>query len=192
VERLLQGRMPHIKFVEATTSVAVVMRLGDGAYTWLKSRLLHHLDCIDARCASAFARAPGRPAAAGRGLRRTACREPPAAAGRWGACALPRQLCASQAAHSTASPTRRRRFGQLYKLVRVWAQQQGINDASRGTLNSWPLALLVLFHLQTRPRPILPPVSKLLPEYGQGRNHRYDVQRLMDFDNMLQERQGKW
>jgi hypothetical protein len=76
--------------------------------------------------------------------------------------------------------------------VRLWAAQQGINDAAHGTLNSWALALLVAFHLQTRPQPILPPLSKLVPEFGQQQQGRFSVGKLFDIDTNVIQRLGAW
>ncbi|CAI5940527.1 unnamed protein product [Closterium sp. NIES-64] len=50
----------------------------------------------------------------------------------------------------------------LLFLVKAWAKAQGINDPKGGSLNSFALALLVIFHLQTVQPPILPPVRHIL------------------------------
>uniref|UniRef100_A0ACD5VV36 Uncharacterized protein n=1 Tax=Avena sativa TaxID=4498 RepID=A0ACD5VV36_AVESA len=41
------------------------------------------------------------------------------------------------------------RFGDMVLLVKEWAKAQNINDPKDGTLNSYSLCLLVLFHFQT-------------------------------------------
>lgn len=48
--------------------------------------------------------------------------------------------------------------------VKLWAKQHDINNAHCGTLNSWSLALMVLFSLQTYPQApgaLLPPLWRL-------------------------------
>lgn len=49
--------------------------------------------------------------------------------------------------------------------IKCWAKAQCINDPKLGTLNSYALSLLVVFHLQTRSPPILPPFKTLLGEH---------------------------
>lgn len=46
--------------------------------------------------------------------------------------------------------------------TKAWARQQGINDASRGTFNSYALTLMVLHHLQTVQPPVMPTLSNVL------------------------------
>lgn len=53
------------------------------------------------------------------------------------------------------------RFQQLVLLVRAWARRQEILDSSHGLLNYPSIILMVIFHLQTRPLPILPPICQL-------------------------------
>ncbi|PSC67618.1 poly(A) RNA polymerase GLD2 [Micractinium conductrix] len=53
------------------------------------------------------------------------------------------------------------RFGALVRLVKLWARQQGVNDSANGTFNSFALTLMVVFHLQTRSPPVLPPLCSL-------------------------------
>lgn len=48
------------------------------------------------------------------------------------------------------------RFLALVRLVKLWASHHKLLDASLGMLNSYSLKLLVLFHLQNRPIPVLP------------------------------------
>ncbi|NWH82277.1 GLD2 polymerase, partial [Piaya cayana] len=56
------------------------------------------------------------------------------------------------------------RVRPLVLVVKKWASFHGINDASRGTLNSYSLVLMVLHYLQTLPEPILPSLQKNYPE----------------------------
>uniref|UniRef100_A0A8C5RTF8 polynucleotide adenylyltransferase n=1 Tax=Laticauda laticaudata TaxID=8630 RepID=A0A8C5RTF8_LATLA len=56
------------------------------------------------------------------------------------------------------------RVRPLALVVKKWANFHGINDASRGTLNSYSLVLMVLHYLQTLPEPILPSLQKNYPE----------------------------
>ncbi|KAL6783942.1 PAP6 [Auxenochlorella protothecoides x Auxenochlorella symbiontica] len=58
------------------------------------------------------------------------------------------------------------RFGALVRLVKTWAKAHSLNDASAGSLNSHALTLLVLFVLQTRPVPLLPPLKAIFPGKG--------------------------
>lgn len=53
------------------------------------------------------------------------------------------------------------RFGALVRLVKLWARNCGINDSANGTLNSFAITLLVVFHLQTRSPAVLPPLCQL-------------------------------
>ncbi|XP_048565114.1 protein HESO1-like [Triticum urartu] len=52
------------------------------------------------------------------------------------------------------------RFGDTVLLVKEWAKAQNINDPKNGTLNSYLLCLLVLFHFQTCKPAILPPMKE--------------------------------
>ncbi|NWW23213.1 GLD2 polymerase, partial [Falcunculus frontatus] len=56
------------------------------------------------------------------------------------------------------------RVRPLVLVVKKWASYREINDASRGTLNSYSLVLMVLHYLQTLPEPILPSLQKNYPE----------------------------
>ncbi|XP_054041480.1 poly(A) RNA polymerase GLD2 isoform X1 [Rissa tridactyla] len=56
------------------------------------------------------------------------------------------------------------RVRPLVLVVKKWASFRDINDASRGTLNSYSLVLMVLHYLQTLPEPILPSLQKNYPE----------------------------
>ncbi|TVU36549.1 hypothetical protein EJB05_18486, partial [Eragrostis curvula] len=53
------------------------------------------------------------------------------------------------------------RFGDIVLLVKEWAKAQNINDPKNGTLNSYSLCLLVLFHFQTCEPAILPPLKDI-------------------------------
>ncbi|NXO98965.1 GLD2 polymerase, partial [Certhia brachydactyla] len=56
------------------------------------------------------------------------------------------------------------RVRPLVLVVKMWASFHEINDASRGTLSSYSLVLMVLHYLQTLPEPILPSLQKNYPE----------------------------
>ncbi|XP_023679027.1 poly(A) RNA polymerase GLD2 [Paramormyrops kingsleyae] len=49
-------------------------------------------------------------------------------------------------------------------VIKKWAQHHGINDASRGTLSSYTLVLMVLHYLQTLSEPVIPCLQKDYPE----------------------------
>ncbi|XP_047329261.1 protein HESO1 [Impatiens glandulifera] len=55
------------------------------------------------------------------------------------------------------------RFRNMVLLVKEWAKRQGINDSKTGTLNSYSLSLLVIFHFQTCVPPLLPPLKEIYP-----------------------------
>ncbi|XP_050769133.1 poly(A) RNA polymerase GLD2 isoform X2 [Gymnogyps californianus] len=55
------------------------------------------------------------------------------------------------------------RVRPLVLVVKKWASFHDINDASRGTLSSYSLVLMVLHYLQTLPEPILPSLQKNYP-----------------------------
>ncbi|XP_022880707.1 protein HESO1-like isoform X3 [Olea europaea var. sylvestris] len=55
------------------------------------------------------------------------------------------------------------RFRDLVLLVKEWAKAHNINDPKSGTLNSYTLTLLVVFHLQTLEPAILPPLREIYP-----------------------------
>eukprot|EP01025_Chloroclados_australasicus_P042427 TRINITY_DN4512_c1_g1_i2.p1 TRINITY_DN4512_c1_g1~~TRINITY_DN4512_c1_g1_i2.p1 ORF type:complete len:438 (+),score=10.46 TRINITY_DN4512_c1_g1_i2:404-1717(+) len=52
----------------------------------------------------------------------------------------------------------------LLCLVKSWARQANVNSPKQGTFNSFALMLMVIFHLQSLPNPILPPIQKLFPD----------------------------
>ncbi|KAL8090770.1 protein HESO1-like [Apium graveolens] len=55
------------------------------------------------------------------------------------------------------------RFRDVVLLVKEWAKAHEINESDSGTLNSYCLTLLVLFHFQTCVPAILPPTKNLYP-----------------------------
>ncbi|KFQ83983.1 Poly(A) RNA polymerase GLD2, partial [Phoenicopterus ruber ruber] len=57
-----------------------------------------------------------------------------------------------------------KRVRPLVLVVKKWANFHDINDASRGTLSSYSLVLMVLHYLQTLPEPILPSLQKNYPD----------------------------
>jgi len=61
------------------------------------------------------------------------------------------------------------RFRMLYTLAKLWAEEHNLIGASIGRLNKYTLAQLVIFHLQTRPDPILPPLRIVMPGETMGR-----------------------
>ena len=50
----------------------------------------------------------------------------------------------------------------MYLQVKAWARKHHINDPRNGTLNSYALTLLVLYHLQMVEPPVMPRMSRLL------------------------------
>ncbi|NXI43909.1 GLD2 polymerase, partial [Galbula dea] len=56
------------------------------------------------------------------------------------------------------------RVRPLVLVVKKWASFHDINDASRGTLSSYSLVLMVLHYLQTLPEPVLPSLQKTYPK----------------------------
>ncbi|KAK6933128.1 hypothetical protein RJ641_036022 [Dillenia turbinata] len=55
------------------------------------------------------------------------------------------------------------RFRSMVLLVKEWAKAIDINDSKTGTLSSFSLCLLVIFHLQTCVPAILPPLKEIYP-----------------------------
>ncbi|OIT38582.1 PREDICTED: protein HESO1 [Nicotiana attenuata] len=55
------------------------------------------------------------------------------------------------------------RFRDMVLLVKEWAKAHNINDSKAGTLNSYSLSLLVVFHFQTCVPAILPPLKEIYP-----------------------------
>uniref|UniRef100_A0A8C9TK78 polynucleotide adenylyltransferase n=1 Tax=Scleropages formosus TaxID=113540 RepID=A0A8C9TK78_SCLFO len=56
------------------------------------------------------------------------------------------------------------RVRPIILVIKKWARYRGINDASRGTLSSYSLVLMVLHYLQTLPEPVIPCLQKDYPE----------------------------
>ncbi|KAK2911706.1 hypothetical protein Q8A67_003839 [Cirrhinus molitorella] len=57
-----------------------------------------------------------------------------------------------------------KRVRPIILVIKKWASYQGINDASRGTLSSYTLVLMVLHYLQTLPEPVIPCLQMDYPE----------------------------
>ncbi|XP_047270782.1 protein HESO1 isoform X2 [Capsicum annuum] len=55
------------------------------------------------------------------------------------------------------------RFRDMVLLVKEWAKAHNVNDSKTGTLNSYSLSLLVVFHFQTCVPAILPPLKEIYP-----------------------------
>ncbi|KAL6980589.1 Protein heso1 [Sarracenia purpurea var. burkii] len=55
------------------------------------------------------------------------------------------------------------RFRNMVLLVKEWAKAHGINDSKSGTLNSYSLSLLIIFHFQTCVPALLPPLKEIYP-----------------------------
>ncbi|KAH7678152.1 Polynucleotide adenylyltransferase protein [Dioscorea alata] len=53
------------------------------------------------------------------------------------------------------------RFHDMVLLVKEWAKAQDINNPKEGTLNSYSLCLMVIFHFQTCTPPIFPPLKEI-------------------------------
>ena len=47
------------------------------------------------------------------------------------------------------------RVQPLIMIVKKWAKRHGINDASKGTLSSYSIVMLVLHYLQGKLQPVL-------------------------------------
>ena len=56
----------------------------------------------------------------------------------------------------------------LIRITKTWARRTSLNDARFGSLNSYSLGLLCIFHLQTLRAPQLPPLWRVLPGGGGG------------------------
>ncbi|XP_058230296.1 poly(A) RNA polymerase GLD2 [Hemibagrus wyckioides] len=57
-----------------------------------------------------------------------------------------------------------KRVRPVILAIKKWAGHHRINDASRGTLSSYTLVLMVLHYLQTLPEPVIPCLQKDYPE----------------------------
>ncbi|CAN1148739.1 Protein HESO1 [Linum perenne] len=55
------------------------------------------------------------------------------------------------------------RFRPMVLLVKEWAKANNINNPKFGTLNSYTLSLLVVFHFQTCEPAIIPPLNSIYP-----------------------------
>ncbi|XP_020541230.1 protein HESO1 isoform X2 [Jatropha curcas] len=55
------------------------------------------------------------------------------------------------------------RFRDMVLLVKEWAKSHNINNPKAGSLNSYSLSLLVVFHFQTCVPAILPPLREIYP-----------------------------
>eukprot|EP01062_Namystynia_karyoxenos_P062534 TRINITY_DN55431_c0_g1_i1.p1 TRINITY_DN55431_c0_g1~~TRINITY_DN55431_c0_g1_i1.p1 ORF type:complete len:747 (+),score=189.24 TRINITY_DN55431_c0_g1_i1:94-2334(+) len=66
------------------------------------------------------------------------------------------------------------RFATLARITKLWARRHGFNNPKKHTFNSWCLALLSAFHLQTAPAagPRLVPFADLLPEGDEDTSRR--------------------
>ncbi|TNM89453.1 hypothetical protein fugu_003687 [Takifugu bimaculatus] len=56
------------------------------------------------------------------------------------------------------------RIKPMILVVKKWARHHQINDASKGTLSSYTLVLMVLNYLQTRKEPVIPSLQMDYPE----------------------------
>ncbi|KAM9359857.1 poly(A) RNA polymerase GLD2 [Symphorus nematophorus] len=56
------------------------------------------------------------------------------------------------------------RIRPMILVVKKWARHNQINDASKGTLSSYTLVLMVLHYLQTLTEPVLPSLQRDYPE----------------------------
>ncbi|XP_065511874.1 poly(A) RNA polymerase GLD2 isoform X3 [Caloenas nicobarica] len=70
------------------------------------------------------------------------------------------------------------RVRPLVLVIKKWARFHDINDASRGTLSSYSLVLMVLHYLQTLPEPVLPSLQKNYPESFDPTMHLHLVHRI--------------
>ncbi|CAI9091556.1 OLC1v1026619C2 [Oldenlandia corymbosa var. corymbosa] len=55
------------------------------------------------------------------------------------------------------------RFRDVVLLVKEWAKAHGVNEPKSGTLNSYSLSLLVVFHFQTCEPALFPPLKDIYP-----------------------------
>ncbi|XP_074571129.1 protein HESO1-like isoform X2 [Curcuma longa] len=56
------------------------------------------------------------------------------------------------------------RFRDMVLVLKEWAKAEDINDPKSGSLSSYALCLLVIFHFQTREPPIFPPLRAIINE----------------------------
>ncbi|XP_077087830.1 poly(A) RNA polymerase GLD2 isoform X4 [Siphateles boraxobius] len=57
-----------------------------------------------------------------------------------------------------------KRVRPIILVIKKWANHHCINDASRGTLSSYTLVLMILHYLQTLPEPVIPCLQRDYPE----------------------------
>ncbi|XP_016093776.1 poly(A) RNA polymerase GLD2-like [Sinocyclocheilus grahami] len=65
-----------------------------------------------------------------------------------------------------------KRVRPIILVIKKWASHHCIKDASRGTLSSYSLVLMVLHYLQTLPEPVIPCLQK---DYPESFNPKMDV-----------------
>lgn len=70
------------------------------------------------------------------------------------------------------------RVSALVRLVKCWARYNGINDAADGTLNSYGLTMMVIFHLQTRSPRVLPTFKEM---FGNAESRPLEGGKTADF-----------
>ncbi|MQM14905.1 hypothetical protein Taro_047839 [Colocasia esculenta] len=78
------------------------------------------------------------------------------------------------------------RFRDMVLLIKEWAKVHDINVPKAGTLNSYSLCLLVIFHFQTCNPPILPPLKDI---YG---GNLFSKIRELATDNAICTYSAKW
>ena len=69
------------------------------------------------------------------------------------------------------------RFPMLITLLKCWAKAHDINDPTAGTMNSFAITLLIIFHMQQMLPAIFPPLSEILapnPEAAQVTEPSFD------------------
>lgn len=59
------------------------------------------------------------------------------------------------------------RVRPLAITIKAWASRNNINDAHKKTMSSYTLVLMLIHYLQTRPKPVLPCLHKLMPLHFQ-------------------------
>ncbi|MEQ2257898.1 Poly(A) RNA polymerase GLD2, partial [Xenotaenia resolanae] len=69
------------------------------------------------------------------------------------------------------------RIRPMVLVVKKWARHNQINDASKGTLSSYTLVLMVLHYLQTLREPVLPSLQRAHPE---SFNPSMDIDKVPD------------
>ncbi|XP_057500740.1 protein HESO1-like isoform X1 [Actinidia eriantha] len=79
------------------------------------------------------------------------------------------------------------RFQMLSFLMKTWAKAHDINSSKERTLNSLSIILLVVFHLQTRDPPILPPFAEILKDGTDPAAVGKIVKEFLDYGKMNKE-----